>query len=212
MRIILRPVLLTPPRREDERVVGQTTGPSRPLTFDEVVALFVAFLSLGSVLLWGLTRGGIDLFSESLASADNSIVSSDEDGGAPFAFPLGSNNEATAGDVDQENARALADGNDGAGAVAGRDGLPARLPRERRSNNVWGGRESGYGWCCCGYHRCGCYARRNPCCPNARPTAASRPLILLLRRSRLLQQHLPKRQYSLPMFLTTIGQSHILMR
>ncbi|KPQ34088.1 MAG: S-layer homology domain [Phormidesmis priestleyi Ana] len=131
------------PRREDERVVGQTTGPSRPLTFDEVVALFVAFLSLGSVLLWGLTRGGIDLFSESLASADNSIVSSDEDGGAPFAFPLGSNNEATAGDVDQENARALADGNDGAGAVAGRDGLPARLPRERRSNNVWGDVKAG---------------------------------------------------------------------
>ena len=72
--------------RSDER----PTGPSRPLTFDEVVALLVAFLSLGSVLFWGLTRGGIGAFSESLAGAGSAITSpdsSDGDGGASlFGF------------------------------------------------------------------------------------------------------------------------------
>ncbi|MEM7064013.1 MAG: S-layer homology domain-containing protein [Cyanobacteria bacterium P01_B01_bin.77] len=34
----------------------------RSLTYDELIALFVAFLTLGSVLFWGLTRTGVNLF------------------------------------------------------------------------------------------------------------------------------------------------------
>ncbi len=51
------------PRRDDQQ--PPTTGPLRPLSFDEMVALFVAFLSLGGVLFWGLTRGNLNLFGES---------------------------------------------------------------------------------------------------------------------------------------------------
>ncbi len=46
-----------------------TTGPRRPLSFDEMVAVGVAFLSIGSVLFWGLTQGGINL-GESLVGLD----------------------------------------------------------------------------------------------------------------------------------------------
>ncbi|MBE9065337.1 S-layer homology domain-containing protein [Leptolyngbya cf. ectocarpi LEGE 11479] len=34
----------------------------RSLSYDELIALFVAFLTLGSVLFWGLTRSGVNLF------------------------------------------------------------------------------------------------------------------------------------------------------
>ncbi|MGB3671087.1 MAG: S-layer homology domain-containing protein [Phormidesmis sp.] len=51
------------PRRDDQQ--PPTTGPLRPLSFDEMVALFVAFLSLSGVLFWGLTRGNLNLFGES---------------------------------------------------------------------------------------------------------------------------------------------------
>ena len=54
-----------PNRRRDE---PPAAGPSSPLGFDEMVAVLVAFLALGSVLFWGLTRGGADsLFAEPLA-------------------------------------------------------------------------------------------------------------------------------------------------
>lgn len=46
-------------RRTDEPVTGL---PLKPLTSDEKVALFVAFLSLGSILFWSLTQGDINLF------------------------------------------------------------------------------------------------------------------------------------------------------
>ena len=49
------------PRRSDDRPAA--TGPLRPLSFDEMVALFVAFLSLGGVLFWGLTRGEMKFLS-----------------------------------------------------------------------------------------------------------------------------------------------------
>ena len=71
--------------RPDER----PTGPSRPLTFDEVVALLVAFLSLGSVLFWGLTRGGIGAFSESLAGADTALIAPDAEDDGSRLFGLG---------------------------------------------------------------------------------------------------------------------------
>lgn len=63
-------------RRNDE----QTTGPLRPLTFDELVALFVAFLSLGGVLFWGLTRGDMNLTGEgSPLAVTPALTESDED-------------------------------------------------------------------------------------------------------------------------------------
>lgn len=49
------------PPNDPQRSEPPTTGPSRPLNFDEMVAVGIAFLSIGSVLFWGLTRGGIDL-------------------------------------------------------------------------------------------------------------------------------------------------------
>ena len=55
----------------------------RSLSYDELIALFVAFLTLGSVLFWGLTRSGVNLFGSSgLFDADGapSIVG-DLDGG-----------------------------------------------------------------------------------------------------------------------------------
>ncbi|MGB7484876.1 MAG: S-layer homology domain-containing protein [Phormidesmis sp.] len=51
------------PRRDDQQ--PPTTGPLRPLSYDETVALFVGCLSLGGVLFWGLTRGNMNLFGES---------------------------------------------------------------------------------------------------------------------------------------------------
>jgi len=50
------------PRRSDDRPAA--AGPRRLLDFDEMVALFVAFLSLGGVLFWGLGRGEMKLFSD----------------------------------------------------------------------------------------------------------------------------------------------------
>ncbi|MEM6254504.1 MAG: S-layer homology domain-containing protein [Cyanobacteria bacterium P01_D01_bin.156] len=38
------------------------TDRRRSLSYDELIALFVAFLTLGSVLFWGLTRSGVNLF------------------------------------------------------------------------------------------------------------------------------------------------------
>ncbi|MEM7795973.1 MAG: S-layer homology domain-containing protein [Cyanobacteria bacterium P01_C01_bin.118] len=36
------------------------------IDYDELIALFVAFLTLGSVLFWGLTRSGVNLFGNTL--------------------------------------------------------------------------------------------------------------------------------------------------
>lgn len=52
-----------PRRPEDSTPI--TTGPNRPVGFDEMVALSVAFLSLGGVLFWGLTRGNVSIFRDS---------------------------------------------------------------------------------------------------------------------------------------------------
>ncbi len=76
----------------EERPNDRTLGASRPLTFDEVVALFVAFLSLGSVLLWGMTRGGgITLLGDSLANVDAATapLESSEPSSQPFNFGFG---------------------------------------------------------------------------------------------------------------------------
>lgn len=75
-------------------------GPSRPLKFDEMVAVLVAFLTLGSVLFWGLTRSGADsIFNETLSSGRAAIGEVDE-GRLPLA--LGGD-----GDVDDESLGAV---------------------------------------------------------------------------------------------------------
>ena len=43
---------------------GTNDGRRRPVTYDELLAMFVAFLTLGSVLFWGLTRSGVNLFGD----------------------------------------------------------------------------------------------------------------------------------------------------
>ena len=61
----------SPQPPNDPRLPEESTSPpvtpasNRPLEFDEMVALFVAFLSLGGVLAWGLTRGNLSIFSDS---------------------------------------------------------------------------------------------------------------------------------------------------
>ncbi len=83
--------------RPDERLAS--AGPSRPLTFDEVVALFVAFLSLGSVMLWGLTRGGLNAFTGPLIGTGTAVESPQASNGIikPFSFGLNSDAEAESG-------------------------------------------------------------------------------------------------------------------
>ncbi len=58
---------------------GPSAGPSRPLAFDEMVALIIAFLSLGTVLFWGLTRSGTTLFQDSLTGIGSTLASPNAD-------------------------------------------------------------------------------------------------------------------------------------
>lgn len=69
---------LEPQNNEPRRQAQPATGPSRPLTLDEMVAVLVAFLSLGSVLFWGLSRGGMELFADSSAPANSALTTSAE--------------------------------------------------------------------------------------------------------------------------------------
>lgn len=41
---------------------GTNDNHRRSVNYDELIAMFVAFLTLGSVLFWGLTRSGVNLF------------------------------------------------------------------------------------------------------------------------------------------------------
>jgi hypothetical protein len=83
---------------DSNRPAEPNTGPSRPLAFDEVVALFVAFLSLGSVLFWGLTRGGLTLFGDSLIGAGATPLTPGQAAGNPPQAPFFS-----LGDADSTN-------------------------------------------------------------------------------------------------------------
>ncbi|PZO12438.1 MAG: hypothetical protein DCF25_17690 [Leptolyngbya foveolarum] len=77
-----------PDRRPEETPGGASSN--RPLGFDEMVAVLVAFLSLGSVLFWGLTRGSADsIFSEPLASGRAGV----EEVRPPIAFGSGDDSE-----------------------------------------------------------------------------------------------------------------------
>lgn len=102
-------------RSSDDRPVGAgpgvRTGASRPLTFDEGVALLVAFLSLGSVLFWGLTRGGMNLMNEVVADSDNSALTLNSEDADSAAFGFGGGDSEIAG----------ADTSAGLGATANAD-------------------------------------------------------------------------------------------
>ena len=90
------------PRSED----SLDRSPSRPLKSDEMIAVFVAFLTLGSVLFWGLTRGGVDsLFDDTMAS--NSPAGAVDEAQSPLLFGESDNEEgdrpdATAGSLERE--------------------------------------------------------------------------------------------------------------
>ncbi|MEM9090164.1 MAG: S-layer homology domain-containing protein [Cyanobacteria bacterium P01_F01_bin.53] len=76
---------IEPPNSQRRTSRDAATGPSRPLTFDEMVAIFVAFLSLGSVLFWGLSRGGISLFADTENGSEQSRTTV-ENAQQPFNF------------------------------------------------------------------------------------------------------------------------------
>ncbi len=55
------------------------TSSNRPVAFDEMVAVLIAFLSLGTVLFWGLSRSSPALFTDSIADPRSTLVSPDAD-------------------------------------------------------------------------------------------------------------------------------------
>jgi len=69
---------------------GGDNSRRQSVDYDELIALFVAFITLGSVLFWGLTRTGVNLFGNAgLFRAD----------GAPLVGAL--DNDSLLGDADE---------------------------------------------------------------------------------------------------------------
>lgn len=68
---------------------GTNDNRRRAITYDEIIAMFVAFLTLGSVLFWGLTRSGVNLFGNAgLFNLDDvPPVVSDLDSIGPLDIP-----------------------------------------------------------------------------------------------------------------------------
>lgn len=101
-----------PNRRPEET---PDTSSNRPLGFDEAIAVLIAFLSLGTVLFWGLTRGGADsIFDEALSSnepvgqleARSPAVFGEEDAGSGVAVVPGTRVPVTRREGDRLSARA----------------------------------------------------------------------------------------------------------
>ncbi|MEL6351964.1 MAG: S-layer homology domain-containing protein [Cyanobacteria bacterium J06627_28] len=65
------------PRRDPRPSTPPATGATKPLSFDEMVALFVAFLSLGGVLVWGLTRGQMNFLDGATTPPGPAITSTE---------------------------------------------------------------------------------------------------------------------------------------
>ncbi len=65
--------------------------------YDELIALFVAFMTLGSVLFWGLTRSGVNLFGNAgLLNADGApplIGAVDDDSRSDRTSPLATDDD-----------------------------------------------------------------------------------------------------------------------
>lgn len=66
------------PPNDPRPVEPPTSGPSRPLSFDEMVALLAAFLTLGSILFWGMSRGNMNIFDDAVAGVDTSGADTSE--------------------------------------------------------------------------------------------------------------------------------------
>ncbi|MEM6867521.1 MAG: hypothetical protein AAF528_03990, partial [Cyanobacteria bacterium P01_C01_bin.121] len=132
------------PSRSDDRRSRPATGPLRPLEFDEMVALFVAFLSLGGVLFWGLTRGEVALFSDD-ALTTPPVATVPQEGTLPLGGDLTADADTAVDDeaVDEAAATALEEDVDAAAnggvrpsavselsarAAARRERLAARKP------------------------------------------------------------------------------------
>ena len=63
----------------DPRRAEPVTGPSRPLSFEEMVAALVAFLTLGSLLFWGLSRGSMNIFDDPVTGMGTPVIVPSED-------------------------------------------------------------------------------------------------------------------------------------
>ncbi|NJM96383.1 MAG: S-layer homology domain-containing protein [Phormidesmis sp. RL_2_1] len=117
------------PRRSDARPpTPPAIGPSRPLTFDEMVALLVAFLSLGSVLFWGLSRNQMSFLNNSLVSISPPVASSEV---APESLPESSFDTATDGS-DLPDPSISARGEGVTAPLSAREELAARTAERRR--------------------------------------------------------------------------------
>lgn len=87
----------------------------RSLSYDELIALFVAFLTLGSVLFWGLTRSGVNLFGT--AGLFNLDGATPLVGGLDNESPLDLSDDLALGD----DSEAAGLGSAGAFGIAGAD-------------------------------------------------------------------------------------------
>ena len=119
---------------------GSSTGPSRPLSFDEMVALLIAFLSLGTVFFWGLTRSNTALFKDSLADTNSTLVAPNTDS-ATLESP------ATSGTAQAARPRSTST-NPPLAALSAREQLAARAAARREANQLsqqsrWDGMRAG---------------------------------------------------------------------
>ena len=133
---------IEPPNNSDPRPEETPSASSnRPLGFDEMVAVLVAFLSLGSVLFWGLTRGGVDsIFSEPTASGRAGV----EEVRPPIAFGSGDDSEDVGAVAVPRSADDRAVRPSARAELAERAAL--RREREREVEGVVGSERSGSVW------------------------------------------------------------------
>lgn len=110
---------------------GRDNRRRHPVDYDELIALFVAFLTLGSVLFWGLTRSGVNLFGNAgLLSGDGAppiIGTVDSDNRSDSAVKL------SADDDDRDGiglGGAAAVGAAGAGSILGDRAATATPPKQ----------------------------------------------------------------------------------
>ncbi|MGB3296489.1 MAG: S-layer homology domain-containing protein [Phormidesmis sp.] len=113
---------LEPPN--EPRPPEPPTGPSRPLTFEEMVAIVAAFLTLGSLLFFGLGRGRTDSFESVIVGTGRSTtvpeVTEPEERSQPFIF--GDGTDSVAADLP---------GTDGEAPLSARERLALRAARRR---------------------------------------------------------------------------------
>ncbi len=122
------------PNRSEESVPTPTpTDSNRPLGFDEMVAVFIAFLSLGGVLVWGLTRGNMSIFSDSDLPAGPVVVTPDADATGPGAVEFDTDAGRIRGTIAPVGGQAVGDAD--FDDMSAREELAARaaIRRERLS-------------------------------------------------------------------------------